>query len=235
LCLHGCPLGQTLEDGQPREARVFLHHKDGQRVPVAVRITPVHNPQGEVIGAIEIFQDTSHQDQTKSEIELLKQQVYTDSLTGVGNRKYLSLLLTRHLAKQHSINMHFGVIFLDIDRFKNVNDTYGHQVGDQVLISVAKTISGILRDFDGFCRLGGEEFVVIIPNTNQPILSRIAERMRMFIEKTWLNHQGEDLKVTISLGATLSRLEDTPESILARADQLIYQSKQDGRNRVTLD
>lgn len=235
LCLHGCPLGKTLEDGQHREARVFLHHKDGQRVPVAVRIAPVHNALGEVTGAIEIFQDTSHQDKTKSEIETLKQQVYTDSLTQVGNRKYLDLLLTKHLAEQHSINMRFGIIFLDIDRFKGFNDSYGHQIGDQVLVLVAKTISGILRDFDNICRLGGEEFIVIIPNTNGPILSTIAERIRRFIEKTWIDYQGQELQVTISLGATLSQLEDTSESILARADKLMYQSKEGGRNRVTQD
>jgi len=234
LCLRGCPLSATLDDGKQREARVYLHHKEGQRVPVAVKIAPVRDSKGEITGAIEIFRDTSTLDHTKSEIEKLKKQVYTDALTGVGNRKYLDLLLNKHLAEQRSIQMQFGLIFLDIDHFKQFNDTYGHLVGDAVLTLVAKTVAGVLRDFDVVCRMGGEEFVAIIPNTNSKIVAEIAERARMFVEKTWLEHEGQELKVTISVGATMSRLDDDPQSILARADELMYSSKKGGRNRVSL-
>lgn len=154
LCIEGCPLQDTMKDGKIREVDVFLHHRDGHRVPVSVRSSPMENEEGEIIGAVEIFTDNSSRYDIIKEIEELRQEVYLDQLTGVGNRKYADMNMQKCMDEFISLNIPFSVIFLDIDNFKKFNDNYGHNIGDQVLKMVGKTISNILRRLDVVCRWG---------------------------------------------------------------------------------
>jgi diguanylate cyclase (GGDEF)-like protein/PAS domain S-box-containing protein len=234
LCTNLCPLQKTLKDGQIREANLFLHHKEGYRVPVMVRIAPIRNNQGEIIGGIEIFSDHSDRLQLLQEVESLKQEAYTDKLTGTGNRRYAEQIVNAKLFEMKTYQVYFGLIFLDIDHFKGFNDRYGHKTGDAVLCMVVKTVGNILRKFDAVCRWGGEEFLVIIANTDDPTLKKVSERIRIFIEKSFLTIGGDTLQITASLGGTLSRATDTLESVIERADTLMYESKKSGRNRVTI-
>lgn len=235
LCLEGCPLSASIVDGKHRESNVFLHHKLGHRVPVSVRISPIRNDNGEIVGALEIFTDNSSAMQILSEFEMLKNEVYRDSLTGIGNRKYGEMnLSSRHYDwQEHRIP--YGVLFMDVDHFKLFNDNYGHNTGDQALIMVANSISQSLRKMDVVARWGGEEFVVILPGATNVIVLAIAERIRMLIENSFIMVSDEKLQVTVSVGATVSRLLDTTETVVQRADQLMYSSKGNGRNRVTID
>ncbi len=235
LCIEGCPLQDTMKDGKIREVDVFLHHRDGHRVPVSVRSSPMENEEGEIIGAVEIFTDNSSRYDIIKEIEELRQEVYLDQLTGVGNRKYADMNMQKCMDEFISLNIPFSVIFLDIDNFKKFNDNYGHNIGDQVLKMVGKTISNILRRLDVVCRWGGEEFVVIIPNADEKILAEIAERIRIFIERSWVDVRGDQrIGVSVSIGATRCTGGDSIESLLERADALMYESKKNGKNRVTL-
>jgi diguanylate cyclase (GGDEF)-like protein len=119
---------------------------------------------------------------------------------------------------------------MDIDHFKKFNDTYGHNIGDQVLKMVAKTITSAVRLIDVVCRWGGEEFIVILPNMDKQTLAKIAERIRVFIEKSWITFEKENLKVTVSIGGAIATNEDTIESIIHSSDAQMYQSKNSGRN-----
>jgi diguanylate cyclase (GGDEF)-like protein/PAS domain S-box-containing protein len=233
LCLAGCPLKETIEDGGVREAHVFLHHKQGHRVPVSVRVTPVRDDDGRIMGGVEIFSDNSNLLQILHEMECLKQDVYVDELTKVGNRRYSEMTLHTRFYELASFSAPFGVIFLDIDNFKQCNDRYGHKTGDEVLVIVARTIANILRRMDTIARWGGEEFVIILPNIEGDVLVEVAQRIRAFIEGSFLMAGGEMLRVTASLGATMALPDDTPESIVQRADRLMYASKMAGKNRVT--
>lgn len=235
LCLVGCPLQATISDGSTREANVYLHHKQGHRVPVRVRVSPVRDDTGAVVGGVEIFSDNSNLLQILREMEQLKQDVYVDELTGVGNRRYGEMTLKTRLYELHTFMNPFGVIFFDIDHFKVCNDTYGHAVGDEVLTMVSRTAANILRRMDSIARWGGEEFVVILPNIDMKTLKAVSERIRVFIETSFLVTKGIRLNVTASLGATMARPGDTIESLIHRADGLMYSSKSAGRNRVTTD
>lgn len=166
LCRDGCPLAATMLDGKAREAKVFLHHRLGHRVPVSVRASPVRNEQGAVIGAVEIFSDNSNLLQILQDYEQLKQEAFLDPLTKVGNRRYGEMTLSTRVYDLHSHRTSFGVLFMDIDHFKLFNDRYGHKIGDDVLVMVAKSISTPLRKIDVAIRWGGEEFVVILPGGN---------------------------------------------------------------------
>jgi len=235
LCDTRCPLTDTLRDGKPREAAVYLHHRLGHRVPVSVRTSSVHDEHGELVGAVEIFSDNSSSLQILMEYEKLKQEAFVDALTGIGNRRYGEMTLTTRVYELHTHGIPFGLLFLDIDRFKEVNDRHGHKTGDDVLVMVAKSIATALRKIDVVARWGGEEFVVVLPGANGAVLAAVAERMRMLIEKSFLMTGAGRLQVTISIGATLSRPDDTVMSAVGRADRLMYHSKQAGRNRVSAD
>lgn len=233
LCKNGCPLHETLKDGSMRETIVYLQHKKGHRIPVHIQSIAIKHNQ-EILGAVEIFKDNSEQNSILKQIEDLKILALKDQLTGLPNRRYIDSFLDLKMKEFLSFEIPFGIAFLDLDRFKNVNDLYGHDIGDEVLKMVAQTCSSIVRSSDLIGRWGGEEFLGIFSGVNTDSLRKVSEKIRMLVEKASICRGDKDLKVTISIGATLFRQNDTIATAIKRADQLLYQSKEDGRNRVTL-
>ncbi len=234
LCIRGCPLARTLEDGKIREAYVYLHHKNGHRVPVSVRVAPIRGKKKNIIGAIEIFSENSRHVKILNELATLRQEIYTDRLTRVGNRKFAEINLNRQMNGLQTHDIQFGMLFFDIDNFKGVNDTYGHIVGDQVLKMIAKTVLNILRSLDTLCRWGGDEFMVLLPNVDLQTLEIVAEKIRMFVERTWLETDGMTIRVTISIGGTMAVKQDSIETLIHRSDSQMYQSKEKGRNKISI-
>lgn len=235
LCEHGCPLLTTMEDLQLREALVYMHHKDGHRIPVSVRTSTLTDAEGKVIGGVELFTDVSRQEGNELLVKELQQLALLDKLTNLANRRYLEQELENRFAEMARFGVPFGILFMDIDFFKNFNDTYGHDVGDEVLRIVSKTFTANSRPFDLYGRWGGEEFLAIIRNVNDTELYLIAERVRKLIEESYIVNQEEKLRITISIGATMVQEKDSIGSLLKRADENMYTSKENGRNTVTLN
>jgi len=233
LCLSGCPLHTTINDGQPRSISIYLHHKDGHRVPVTVRSVQI-SEEGKALGAVELFTDNSEYIQITQSLEKLTSIALFDQLTQLPNRRYLDTFLNSRFKEYSELGISFGLIFIDIDFFKKINDTYGHQTGDDVLIMVSKSIQGALRSSDLLARNGGEEFVAVLPIKDDELLRKVCEKLRILVQNSVLRHNEIEISVTISLGATLVNESDTSLEIINRADQLMYQSKTNGRNRVTL-
>jgi len=235
LCLNNCPMAAVMEDGNPREAEVYAHHKDGHRVPVIVRATALRDEEGNIIGAIETFSHIKSVMDARHQLRELRRVVNTDRLTGIGNRQLVEARLHAAIAECEHTKGSAGLLFMDIDNFKRVNDTYGHIVGDKVLRMVTATFHHSLRATDTIGRWGGEEFIAILNNVNdEETLRNIAEKVRTLVEFSRLDLNDQNLTVTISIGATRLRPGDTPESIINRADGLMYQSKKAGRNIVTI-
>ncbi|MFH2091148.1 MAG: diguanylate cyclase [Pseudomonadota bacterium] len=234
LCIKGCPLSRTMADGKIRDANVYLHHKNGHRVPISVRVSPVFNKDQKIIGVVEIFSDNSKNINLIKELEILRSETYTDILTQVGNRRFIEFDLNQRFEDLETHDIEFGILLFDIDKFKHINDTFGHDIGDAVLKMVSKTIFNIIRSLDSICRWGGDEFIVILPNVDKEMLSIIAEKIRLFVEKTWLQTSGTILRTTLSIGATMAKKTDTIDSLIKRADNGMYQSKQKGRNTVSI-
>jgi diguanylate cyclase (GGDEF)-like protein/PAS domain S-box-containing protein len=235
LCKGMRPLAWTIGDGKPREAEIFLHHKEGHRVPVWVRVMPLKDENGAIIGGVELFSDLSNESIISERIRELERRAMLDRLTGLPNRNHLEPEIDGLLHEVKRYNAQFGVLFCDIDNFKSFNDTYGHDLGDTVLKTVARTLKFNTRPFDLFGRWGGEEFVGIIRNVNRDTLYLVGERCRVVVEKTLIPYNNTALNVTVSIGATTGRTVDTVDSVLKRADTLLYESKRNGRNRVTLE
>lgn len=170
----------------------------------------------------------------RGEIELLKEQVRTDALTGLYNFRFFSDTLPLEMERSRRSFQVLSLIVLDIDHFKQFNDTWGHEVGNQVLMLVAQQITLTIRKLDYACRFGGEEFVVLLPNTDLRQAKHVAERLRESIEHAPLLHDGQSLSVTASLGVDEFRgnHSDTHEGFIERVDSWLYQAKRDGRNCV---
>lgn len=235
LCLTNCPLAASMEDGQPREAEVFLHHHDGHRMPVVVRASPIHNKDGEIIGAVETFSNNDQVIQTRRQVDELRQSVFTDPLTGAGNRRHLEEgIRAVQTEMERGIGI-AGLIFIDIDNFKQINDTYGHEIGDQILLMVTRTLKHNLRSTDMLGRWGGDEFIAIIHDVHGlSALQDIAKKLRVMVESSRLDLEIARLSITVSIGATLIQTGETSEDFFKRADQLMYKSKQAGRNQITV-
>jgi len=234
LCIGICPLAATIADGKPREAEVYIHHKRGYRVPVSVRISALTGSDGSIIGGIELFADISHQAANALRVRELEKLALLDTLTQIANRTYIEREIHIRLEERKRFNMPSGILFIDIDNFKTVNDSYGHDVGDTVLKWVANTFTANTRPFDLYGRWGGEEFVGIVRSTRLTDLALQGNRLRSLIQNAYIMYEEKKLSVTISIGATLSNDDDTVESLIKRADMLLYRSKAAGRNRLTM-
>lgn len=235
LCDKGCPLTATLFDGEERHINIYMRHKLGHRIPITVQATPMLDSNGNIIGAVEVFAENSESLNIRREMELLRKEVLTDELTGIGNRRYAEITM-RNLDHAMEQNLApFGVLFIDIDDFKSVNDTYGHYIGDQVLRMVAQTLMKSLRFLDVICRWGGEEFVVFVPNTTIENLTIMAERLRRLVERSWIMHKKQKISVTASFGGAMSRPNEYSLAVIARADKQLYRCKNAGRNRTVID
>jgi len=162
LCRNNCPLAAVMEDGKPREAEAYLHHKDGYRVPVIVRATALRDDDGNIIGAVESFSNNRLVIDTRRQLKEMRHIVHTDRLTRIGNRQLVEGRLRAVIAECAHTKSSAGLLFMDIDNFKRVNDTYGHEVGDKVLRMVTATFNHSLRATDTIGRWGGEEFVAIL-------------------------------------------------------------------------
>ena len=235
LCKAGCPLAQTLMDGRVRETEAYLQHKDGHRLPVFIRVSPLRDSGGRIVGAVETFSDNSSKAALLHRIDELQKESLVDPLTGLANRRCIDMKLHSRIDEMQRYGWPCGLLFLDIDNFKIVNDTYGHNVGDRVLTMVARTLSSNLRSHDLLGRYGGEEFVAIITNVNMAKLYSFANRLRLLVEKSSLDTEYSTIRVTVSIGATVVRPEDTVETAITRADLFMYNSKVGGRNRVSID
>ena len=234
LCEGRCPLDRAMKDDRTVEEEVFFHHRDGHRVPVFVRVSPVHNTRGKVVGAVEVFNNNLPKTELTRKVRELERMALLDPLTKVGNRRYGEMNLAGKLREFKRYGWPFGVLFIDIDHFKTVNDTYGHDAGDQVLRVVAATIMNGLRSSDVVSRWGGEEFVAFVANVNEEKLLRVAQKIRRLVENSSIPMNDRDSYVTVSIGATLARKRDTAAGLVKRADSLMYRSKKEGRNRVSI-
>ena len=235
LCTNGCPLSKTILDGERREAEVFFRHKLGHRVPVCVRVAPIKSKSGTIIGAVEVFSDVTAKEQAERRVDELESMAFRDSLTCLPNRRYTELKVKQALEESQQFGRAFGLLVLDIDHFKRINDRYGHDVGDATLKAVSETLAKTLRGQDDLVsRWGGEEFLVLLSDVNATSLQIVAERCRALVEKTGALSAESRVPVTISIGATLIVNGDSTESAIKRADQLMYLSKANGRNRTTV-
>lgn len=168
------------------------------------------------------------------EIDRTRKEARTDELSGLDNRKAFDEALHYLISKHRSKQVPFGLLLCDVDHFKRINDTFGHQAGDEVVRRIGQTLKECVRPQDHVARFGGDEFAILLDNVTADVARDVAVRMRGTVERTnFSTDDGNgDLAVTLSMGLAVINEEDNVESILKRADQALYRSKERGRNQL---
>ncbi|MDR5866077.1 PAS domain-containing protein [Halomonas koreensis] len=219
---------QALE-GEPEAGIEYrFRHRDGHYVWLHTSTMPVASHDGTVIALQTLSRDITERRRAQAELERLSA---TDGLTGAPNRRHFLERLAAELQRQARGGRAMALVMFDIDHFKRVNDRWGHAAGDAVLKTLVATGLSLLRGQDLLGRLGGEEFAVLLPETDADGAARFAERLRSATEALCIEHGGASIRVTISLGLTVASGTDSPESALERADSALYLAKRGGRNQ----
>ena len=174
----------------------------------------------------------SYVDTLSKEVDLYTSKAYLDGLTEVFNRRAFEEFGKKFLEKMVGIGKPVSVLMIDIDNFKDINDSFGHQVGDMILSEVAQVIRETLRDSDMVFRYGGEEFVVILPGTNLSGALKAAENVRRRVELASFKVNGREVRLTVSIGAAEGKKGESVEDLIERADKSLYIAKKTGKNRV---
>jgi diguanylate cyclase (GGDEF)-like protein len=174
-------------------------------------------------------------EQLENALSKLKRLVITDELTGLSNRRHLLETINVHIESCHNDQFEFGLCMLDLDNFKMINDTFGHQVGDQVLRVAAELMRQNMREYDFLARYGGEEFTLIVTRGDEAVTLRCAERLRRAMADADLSDLALGVSLTVSIGATVFRPGDSLQTALDRADAALYQAKQAGRNTCVME
>lgn len=234
VCGRECPLDESITDGRSRSMEVYARHKDGYRVPVLVRTSPIKNSNGEVIGAVEELCDNSSRVEFDRKIEELERCALLDPLTGLMKRRGLEMNLRSVFSVMHRYGWSYGIFFVDLDEFSKINDVYGHDRGDNVIKMVAKTLLNSVRASDVVGRWSGEEFMVIATNVGEDLLYPIANKIRILIEQSGFSVGPDTIRVTASICATVARPNDTMDTLLKRIGRLMEHCKVSGKNCVSV-
>lgn len=235
LCVSRCPLQASMEDGELREAKVYLRHRDGHRVAVLVRTAPIRDRAGSIVGGVEIFNTDTRLLAAMDGVDELRRQAMRDPLTGLGNRRFLELSLEVKKAEMERYQAPFSVAMVDIDHFKRFNDTWGHDVGDLALATVARTLMARARAADVVTRWGCEEFVILLGHAGAEEARLAADRLRSLVGESRVRTASGDLRVTVSVGCAVARPGESQEELLKRADEALYRAKERGRDQVVID
>jgi diguanylate cyclase (GGDEF)-like protein len=175
-----------------------------------------------------------HQLELLESRQQLQVQAERDGLTGLLNRRAFEIGARRELDRAQSLGTPLALVMFDLDFFKRINDQFGHLAGDELLIDTARKVGGMLRKSDLFGRYGGDEFIVLMPDTDLGLAARVCERIRAQLEGQYQAGGGSSVALSVSLGGASLALGDNLQRLLERADAALYQAKQSGRNRVCL-
>jgi diguanylate cyclase len=170
----------------------------------------------------------------QAELAETRQMLNEDALTGALNRRGLDQTLDREVARAQRNQSRFSLAMLDLDHFKKLNDTYGHEAGDRMLVHFAALTKSVLRKSDAFVRYGGEEFTVLLPDTDARGAMFVLGRLQQLMAKTPLMHEGRPIHATFSAGIATLRAEENGHALLRRADEALYQAKNGGRNLIKI-
>jgi diguanylate cyclase (GGDEF)-like protein len=243
-------IGNQLSDFLPseidlrREAAQDIHTIDGRWLDL--RTTQVKTSSNQVLGQVVLLRDVTAERDTQERLirtqvalqalnKRLAELAQTDELTGLANRRHLFESLHKEWARSTRYERSLSLIVLDFDQFKAINDNYGHQIGDQVLSSVAKILKGVVRPQDLVARHGGEEFSVLLPETSEAAALDVANRIHQALaQMEHSNGESGTFRITASLGVTTRSPDDlNPDALMSHADIAMYHSKKTGRNGVS--
>ncbi len=239
-------LWKTISSGNVWQGELINRKKNGDLYWENAIISPVRDDTGKITHYLAIKDDITGRKSIEAtlrerneELEALqvqlREQSIRDPLTGAYNRRFLAEILDKELARAERSRYPVSLLMLDIDHFKDVNDTYGHPAGDEALKTLVEVIENKVRHSDIICRYGGEEFVIILPQTAPTDALRRAEYLRRILQEAFSHFTDHGRPVTVSIGVAAANEGENSDQLIFRADRALYQAKEAGRNRVMLD
>jgi diguanylate cyclase (GGDEF)-like protein len=215
LCGDGCPLSAVMHDGRPREATVFLRHRHGHRLPVHVRARAIFDSNGDVIGAVEVFEEAKALERT--EMRLLQMHGCLDRLTNVATREYGEMRLKHALETLTTFGIPFGWLAVELDQLESLEHRYGHGMVDTALKMVARTLDGNVGALDSVTYWERGQFRIEVHSCWREGPGALAEKLIALVRTSNLEWWGDPVRVTISIGGGMSAVGDTREALEARA------------------
>jgi len=209
----------------PREVRTLLERVDAATIEIRDELQASRAELGETRGELKSIRD---------QLNEAREAVQHDPLTGVLNRRGMDIVLPREVARARRVNAPLSVGMVDLDHFKHINDTFGHQAGDRVLIHMTELMRSVLRETDLIVRYGGEEFLVILPDTDMPGARLVLDRLQEIVAKSPVIHEGRRITVGFSAGVAQFRDDDNGATLVLRADRALQGAKRGGRGQVVL-
>lgn len=229
-----CPFSKVIHSGEPCSMKGTMQHRQGFRIPVKFRCMPLKNRNGDIRSSIILFDEVSQNEELVSQVRALEKLANIDPLTNLPNRRFIESTLKQRIEEFERYGWPFALFMADVDHFKKVNDTYGHEVGDDVLLHVSQSLSSGLRSFDIVGRYGGDEMLGIVKNVARAELELILNRLIDMVRQVSVVGGGGLVKVSLSVGATMTIEGDTIQTLMERTDAALYVSKHQGRDRVTV-
>ena len=232
LCGNGCPLISTITEGAPHQAELYMLHKMGQRVPVLVQAMPIQEGDAEISGAVEIFHDISSLKLAEARIVELTDEAYQDALTGIYNRRGIEKMISHWFNDYLPTGYPFGLVFLDVDDFKQINDTHGHLLGDQILTHISERLKQNLRQSDIVGRWGGDEILILLREVTAVTIERVMQKMESFLNDENYPTFAGSLAVTASLGGGVIQKDESLFNFLQRVDDAMYAGKKQRKRMI---
>lgn len=226
-----CPIAKALVTRSQLRQRLLVMGRQGYHVAIDLHVIPVHSDQGVVQGATVLLHDAQPEACLEEKCEALHAEVTKDPMTKVANRAEFDRMLALFIAAHEQADQPCSLIMCDIDHFKNINDTFGHQAGDEAIITLANLLSSMCRAGDLVARYGGEEFAVLCADCSNADGSRRAEQIRRKLSEVQHACLGNK-RITASFGVTELQAGDSPETMLRRSDRALLMAKEQGRNQV---
>ena len=225
VCGEECLAVKSMNNGCMHSMEVYVNHKEGHRVPILVRVSPIKNSQGQVIGAVEELFDNVSKSAYEHKIEELEKCALVDPNTGLMKKRGLEMNLRSVIGVMHRYGWTYGVIYVDIDEFERINEMYGRTMGNDVLKMIAKTLQNSVRVTDVVGRWEDDAFMVIAASVNEDQLNRIANKIRVLVEQSGFSVENGIIRVTASVCATIVRSNDTVSTLFERIDKLMEHDK----------
>jgi PAS domain S-box-containing protein/diguanylate cyclase (GGDEF)-like protein len=219
LCTGPCPLSRAMAEGKPCEAAVYLHHKQGHRVPVYVRINPIRDAGGEIIGAVEVFSDNSAGEQFLQRAGNLKERQLQDPVSEIPNRRYIEMKLQTSLGELKAYGWSLGLVYLRLEGLSHLKTGGKEAAYNGALKIIGRTLMNNITPFDLVGRWQEDDFVALIHNVNADKLTETADLYRVLLEKTDFTCLGEDIRLSASVGSEPAKKEDNETSLIERARQ----------------